>query len=251
MLATAREHHRRSQLIAQRAAREAVRVEGGGLSTVGSVLVTHQVAQAQASEAAVRAMLDEQGIQAPPVASLQQLAFTTSMQALEAMLGVVEDGSIGRLVASLVADAGRAAEHVAVAARPRVQHVRMVNPPCCSRCALLAGRVYPYSSGFLRHPGCDCVMVPTTVANPRFMQDPDDLVRRGLVTGLSKADREALTAGADLGRVVNVRSSAAGLREPGRVLSRAGRLTPEAIYRRAGNDRAAAQQLLAANGYLR
>jgi hypothetical protein len=58
---------------------------------------------------------------------------------------------------------------------------------------VLAGRVYRYSSGFLRHPNCDCTMIPTSLANPAFVHDPVDLMREGQVTGLSKADRRPST----------------------------------------------------------
>lgn len=55
-----------------------------------------------------------------------------------------------------IADAGRGATSVAIAATPKVTgYVRMVNPPTCSRCAILAGRWYRYNRGFERHPRCD------------------------------------------------------------------------------------------------
>jgi hypothetical protein len=128
--------------------------------------------------------------------------------------------------------------------------VRYLSPPSCSRCAVLAGRVYRYSDGFLRHPRCDCTMIPTSIANPAFTHDPVDLARRGLVTGMSKADMRAVDDGADFGRVVNVRLKTAGLGTPGRVLSRAGRPTPEAIYRSAASREDAIQALISA-GYVR
>ncbi len=58
-------------------------------------------------------------------------------------------------VQTQLADAGRAAESVAMTATPAVTgYVRMLNPPSCSRCAVLAGRWYRWNSGFLRHPRC-------------------------------------------------------------------------------------------------
>lgn len=235
---------------------------------IWQALVRFQLAQAVLAPRAVDRMLREQGIDIPPLADLNPAGFTTSRAALDRMLADIEidaqrlaqdldgdlqrstDAEFRRLIASLVTDAGRAAESVTIAARPRVQYVRHLNLPSCSRCAVLAGRVYRYSEGFQRHPGCDCVMIPVTVASPDLTYDIDELVSTGQVTGLSKADRQAIAEGADLGRVVNVRRTAAGLRESGRVLSRNGRMTPEAIYRRTGDDRAAAIALLKANGYL-
>jgi hypothetical protein len=56
-----------------------------------------------------------------------------------------------------VTDAARDATAASIVARPDVGWVRMVNPPCCSRCAVLAGRVYKWNDGFQRHPRCDCL----------------------------------------------------------------------------------------------
>lgn len=197
-------------------------------------------------------MLADQDLDVAADALLNGSAFTSALDDMLAALDKVEtDFAFNRLVESLVQDSGRAAESVAIAARPGVQHVRHLTLPSCSRCAVLAGRVYRYSEGFKRHPGCDCTMIPVTVASPDFTYNLDELVRQGQVTALSKADRRAVLDGADLGRVVNVRRTKAGLTESGRVLRRRDRMTPEAIYRQTGDDREAALALLKAQGYLR
>lgn len=201
------------------------------------------------SQTAVAQMLAEQGIDEATEALLNTLAFTTAADNLAGMLDTADDNGFDQLVASLVQAAGRSAESVATAARPRIGHVRYLSPPSCGRCAVLAGRVYRYSEGFKRHPNCDCVMIPTTLANPAFVHDPTDLIRDGQVTGLSKADLRALADGADLGQVVNVRLRKAGLQEAGRVLSRRGRLTPEGIYA-STKTREEAVAALRAAGYL-
>ncbi len=103
-----------------------------------------------------------------------------------------------------VTDAARDATAASIIARPQIGWVRMVNPPCCSRCAVLAGRVYKWNDGFRRHPRCDCLHIPTTVANADpFMASPAELVRRGQVTDLTRGQRERLDEGADLVRVLN------------------------------------------------
>ena len=57
------------------------------------------------------------------------------------------------IAATQVQDAGRVATGVATVARPAaIGWVRMLNPPSCSRCAVLAGRVYKVNQGFQRHP---------------------------------------------------------------------------------------------------
>lgn len=104
------------------------------------------------------------------------------------------------LVQTQVADAGRDASMAAVTARPRVKWVRFVNPPCCQRCASLAGHVYSHAEGFRRHPGCDCGMLPQTVANP----DATGItIGPGDVKDLTRKQRDAIGAGADFNRVVN------------------------------------------------
>lgn len=215
------------------------------------VLATYQIAQAQIAEQATDLMLSQQGIDVEAEAVLNSAAFTTEASAFAKALEAVEvDRQFDQLVASLVQDVGRSAQSVSIAARPRIGHVRMLTPPSCARCAVLAGRVYRYSTGFLRHPGCDCTMIPTTLANPDYVQDPESLMDRGLVTGLSKADQQAIRDGADFGQVVNVRGRAAGVSESGRVLYRRGRMTPEAIYRSTSTQEEALAALQRA-GYLR
>jgi hypothetical protein len=244
MLRSASSHYRRSALLARRAAAAA---DGASGVALASVLVTHQAAQARMSEQAVADMLTEQGLDVSPAGSLSPLAFTTDAQMLAQMVGPKTD--VARLVESLVQDAGRAAESVATAARADMGHARYLSPPSCARCAILAGRVYRYSDGFKRHTNCDCVMIPTTVANPEFTQDPVDLMERGQIRGLSKADMQAVADGADLNKVVNVRRYSSGLRESGRVLARAGKPTPEGIYRLA-SDQQDAVRMLRRFGYL-
>ncbi|MDO4630867.1 MAG: hypothetical protein Q4A82_01040 [Corynebacterium sp.] len=56
-----------------------------------------------------------------------------------------------------VSDASRAAKSVQMMARPGTGWIRMVRPPCCARCAILAGKkAQSPRVGFARHPGCDC-----------------------------------------------------------------------------------------------
>lgn len=250
-LASARRNFGLSVLIARRAVREARKVRTQGASAVAAVVVAHQLANARTSQTAVAEMLAEQEIDAAADALLNLLSFTTSTETLDQMLAQIKvDFEFDRLVESIVQDAARAAESVAVAVRRDVYHVRFVNPPCCSRCAILSGRIYRFSDGFLRHPGCDCSMIPTTVASP-FRTLPSELVRDGQVTGLSKADMQALEDGADLNQVVNIRRREAGLIEAGQALTRGGRPTPAGIYRRAGDDRDEALRLLNLYGYIR
>lgn len=102
-----------------------------------------------------------------------------------------------------VRDSERIATSLGSAVRPAVYgSTRMVNPPCCERCAVLAGRVYRWDAGFLRHPHCDCTSVPAERgAEPS--EDPRELFDKGQIRGMSKADTRAINDGADMGQVIN------------------------------------------------
>ncbi|HET7386992.1 MAG TPA: hypothetical protein VFJ19_10055 [Nocardioidaceae bacterium] len=223
------------------------------MTAIAGVVVAHQMAQARMGQTAVAEMLAEQGIRAAADALLNLPAFTTSQQALGGMLEQIPDGAdfeFERLVQSLIQDAGRAAESVATAVREDVGWVRQLTPPSCSRCVVLAGRVYRWSDGFLRHPGDDCITVAVRDGDETRTVDPLELYRNGQVRGLSKADAQALEDGADFNQVVNVRSKKAGLSEAGEVLSRAGRPTPAGIYRASAGDHDKALALLARHRYI-
>lgn len=60
---------------------------------------------------------------------------------------------LAMFVQSTLQDTGRAAVTAGMQARPAVTgYVRVLTPPSCSRCAILAGRWYRKSAGFARHP---------------------------------------------------------------------------------------------------
>lgn len=250
-LRTADRYYAQSAALARRAARRA-----WSAASVGAAVLTiqqHQAAQAIEASAAATAMLAEQGITERPTATINALAFTSSTDMLTGMLAAVDTDTrwqFDRLVEALVHDAGRTAQSVDTTSRQHVQHVRHLSPPSCSRCAVLAGRVYRYSEGFQRHPGCDCTMVPVTAASPDLTYDPEQMARDGLVTGLSKADMRALDDGADFNQLVNARLRRGGIRDSGEVLRRGNRPTPAGIYRQAGT-RAEAVDLLRRYQYLR
>lgn len=247
----ARRHYLWSALLAQRAVREARKVRSQGMRAVGAVIASHQIVAASQAPVAVAQMLLEQEVKERAQALLVSPEFTTALADVTAMAEqIATDYEFDRLVSSLVQDAGRTAESVAVTVTPHVEYVRFLNLPSCSRCAVLAGRIYRYSTGFQRHPGCDCIMLPVTVANDQYVHDPVELMKAGQITDLSKADRKAILDGADFGRVTNARLRNGGVRDSGLVLSRAGRPTPAAIYR-ATNSRDEAIAALIAAGYVR
>lgn len=176
------------------------------------------------------------------------------------------------IVRTQVADAGRLAAGVDAASRAGVGYVRMLNPPSCSRCVVLAGRRYRYNQGFRRHPQCDCVHELATTKRLSAAESEGLLVDQyEYFDSLSEAEQnriftnsgaEAIRAGADMNRVVNSRRGmeiAGRRRDPTTVELTGtrrnaqrypdGRLSPEGIYDQA-SSREEAVRLLEQNGYL-
>lgn len=205
---------------------------------------TFQVAAASEVPPYTAAALTEQGADSDPAGDLEPRALAgvaSDGRALDTLLtqslvattraaaaGAAPDralqlgeSTLTMLAATQVADAGRAAEHVAMTVEPAVTgYVRMLVPPACGRCAVLAGRTYRRATAFARHPHCDCRMVPAAEDIPLDLTtDP-----RRYFHSLSQADQTryfttagaaAIRAGADIGQVVNARRGASGLDAPG------------------------------------
>lgn len=251
MLTSARRQYVEQQKLSALGLAQARRNATRGSATVARVVSRYQAASALLALESAPLVLAEQGIDAASAGRVATAALLTGSAAVDMLDKVAADAAFDRLVLSLIRDAGRTAQSVDLATRPAVTgYVRSLNPPSCLRCAVLAGRVYRYSTGFLRHPRCDCLMTPTNEAvGADLVTDATQLVRDGLVRGLSRADVAAVNDGADLGRVVNVRRREAGLTVGGTVLARAGRLTPAGIYRIA-SDKAEALTLFRRYGYV-
>src|SRR5574337_646479 len=89
-------------------------------------------------------------------------------------------------VQTTIADTARQAASVSIAARPKTGWIRMVNPPCCQRCAVLAGKLFKWNQGFQRHPRCDCRHIPHAESDPL---DPDIFIGPEDVKDLTKVQR--------------------------------------------------------------
>jgi hypothetical protein len=124
---------------------------------------------------------------------------------------------LDRIVATEVSDAARVATGVAVVGdRAARGYVRMLTPPSCSRCVVLAGRWYAVNAGFLRHPQCDCVHIPAAEdIRDEVRTDPtqyfDSLTEAQQDAAFTKAGAQAIRDGADIAQVVNARRGAAGI----------------------------------------
>jgi hypothetical protein len=259
---------------------------GRFIGRLSVILQGAQRAAAQTADSYVDRVLEAQGVHTNPAGRVSSAAFSgvaSDGRSLDGLLinpvisakyAVAQGADRPRALASgaatldmtlrtQVADAGRVATGVAVAARPRTGYTRMVVGDSCPRCVILAGRFYRYSAGFLRHPRCDCIHIPTVedVADD-VTTNPRAAFEAGRVKGLSKADEQAIRDGADMAQVVNARSGmyVAGGRKltragttrrgtAGRRLNGAARLMPEEIYREA-KSRDEALNMLRVNGYL-
>jgi hypothetical protein len=152
------------------------------------------------------------------------------------------------LTRTQVADAGRGAAGVDTATRRNTGYVRMLNPPSCSRCSILAGRFYRWNAGFNRHPKCDCIHVASTRnaieggKSEGLVHDPYEYFKslspEEQDRNYTRAGAQAIRDGGDIFQVVNSRRGM----KPGGLVTTEGtskrgnfgrngpRLTPEAIY---------------------
>lgn len=186
-----------------------------------------QLAAATAGAAYVPEALTQQGIDIAPQARVRPAAFAGVASDGRALAGLLEgsvvaakravtrglDGGdalangqqwLETVLRGAVTDAARDAAAVEVAARPRVRWVRVVNPPCCVRCAVLATNVHYWNQPLPRHPRCDCFARPITDVSPdEHFTDPKQLYDRGLITDLSPAERARIDDGENLVKVLN------------------------------------------------
>ena len=111
---------------------------------------------------------------------------------------------------TVLSDTGRHGESLAMGVRPVGGYVRMLVPPSCSRCAILAGAWYRSKQPFDRHPGCDCRHIPAseavgndlTVNVAEYFDSLTDAEQNRIFTN---AGAEAIRNGADINQVVNAR----------------------------------------------
>ncbi|MGW8327306.1 VG15 protein [Streptomyces sp. NPDC055897] len=228
-----------------------------------------------------------------PLASLLQLPAITTARSLAAgesaeLAAVRGLTQMAMMTSTQIADTSRAATSVAMAAHPRCRaYVRVVRLPACARCIVLSGRTYSYSTGFKRHPKCDCGMQPMTDDEWREhgSGSPTDLFRQMSPAEqrkrLGAAGVKALENGADLGQLVNARrgmATAVTGRGPMKVTNegitkrgigakamkatfekgprqryeraREARLMPETIFKLAGDNREHQIAMLKKHGYI-
>lgn len=175
---------------------------------------------------------------------------------------------IEQILRTELADSARQATSLGIAARDGLGYVRMLVPPSCPRCVIMAGRKFRWNDGFQRHPNCDCIHVPAdkSIADDLLI-DPkvyfDSLSPTDQDATFGKAGAQAIRDGSDMSRVVNARRGMSTTVISGRQLRttterartrggrrRGPRLMPESIYALSNGDRSEAQRLLTLHGYL-
>lgn len=141
-------------------------------------------------------------------------------RAPEVNLASIRDGWVNAGLAALttraqtvIADTSRVATGLGIISRPGVGYTRMLVGSSCSRCAILAGRVYRSRDAFDRHPRCDCRHIAARASD---LEDRT-VDARSYFESLSQSeqDREftaagaqAIRDGADPAQVVNARRGA-------------------------------------------
>ena len=183
------------------------------------------------------------------------------------------DRRLEGMVRGMVADAGRKTTSITMATRFTGGYTRMLTAPACRRCVILAGRWYRWNAGFLRHPRCDCVHIPTKsqqwATDEGFIADPYEYFE-SLSTAeqdrlLGPGNAAAVRDGADIFQVVNattrrtasstplsydgLTTTASTSRRRGIYRGTGERLTPEGIYAKA-SSKAEARRLLEQHGYI-
>lgn len=168
-----------------------------GIATIGEELLGLQVLSASLADAYVAQALEAQGADADREADvnpagwadltdgggswLRNLVFAP----LSAAGAAVEQGASAELalarmqtVASSVVltglrDTARSSVQTGMQASRSAKHyVRMLRPPSCARCAILAGKRSSRVKAFPRHDHCDCVNVPVAEDSDDFTTNP-------------------------------------------------------------------------------
>ena len=123
--------------------------------------------------------------------------------------------SLAQATQTIISDTSRSVKSASMLARD-VGYIRVLTPPSCPRCAVLAGKFHRNpTADFKRHPGCDCTQMPYDrdaehagrFANLHFDAGVyfRQLSSRDQDKWLGKASAEAVRQGADLNQVVNSR----------------------------------------------
>jgi hypothetical protein len=179
-----------------------------------------------------------------------------AIQAGDTVAGALDKGGswlVGTTLTAL-ADTRRQVYHADIIQRTGLGYTRMLNPPSCSRCAVLAGKFYHWNAGFKRHPRCDCIHIPTRESLAEdTTTDPTEyfnsLSTAEQDAAFTKTGARAIRDGADVSRVVNVNQRGLATAKGNLRFGTPSRMTVDDIYRQAGT-RSNAIRLLEREGYV-
>lgn len=153
-------------------------------------------------------------------------------------------------VSTTLSDTARQSEALGIGVRPVSGYVRMVVPPSCARCIILAGKHVASSVAFQRHPGCDCRHMPASagIAAQHTLNARDyfeSLTSTQQEATFGKAGAQAIRAGADPGQVVNARRGMQASQVGGRqvMTTTEGTTRRGQAYRRIGTEHGAARDV--------
>lgn len=214
------------------------------------------------------AVLAETGQTAEPIGALAPAAFLTSAPDGRPIASMLEQSVVKAKVAvgsgmtadraligagqwltmatlTTLADTRRMVYQADIIQRPTLTgFTRMLNPPSCKDCAILAGKWFRWNTGFQRHPNCDCIHIPAAEniagdlrTDPNALFDSMSPAEQEKTFGRSEA--RALREGADIYKVVN---------QSNRKLSTAHSAIDD-IYRNAGT-RSNAVKMLQEQGFI-
>ena len=172
----------------------------------------------------------------------------------------------GRILAGLIGsqttrDIARESVEIAMVAEPKVTgYVRYLVAPSCGRCAVLAGRVYPWSAGFLRHPRCDCQHRPIVNSERPAARSSVEGSASSYFKSLSEADQnkhfgvdvaERIRSGESMSRAVNADRTMWRANYPAsRTVGDLPRPIVNAVMAQANGDRAKAVEALRGYGLI-
>lgn len=167
-----------------------------------------------------------------PILAKQRVA--GGMTALEARASA--SAWLTGVTLTMLADTRRDIFQTDIVQRPQITgYVRMLNPPSCSRCAILAGKRFLWNQGFQRHPNCDCIHIPASeqVAGD-LTTDPykyfESLSGKDQDRIFGKHQAQAVRDGADIYRVENTRLRGLGTAKGNARYGTPNRRTVEDIY---------------------
>lgn len=228
VLLSADEHYRRQQRIVAAGVLAARKARQTSLDQLVRIVTAYQLVAVREAAASIEPMLVEQGITSAPagtVAATSLAGYATDGRTLNGLFAMATtDYMFDLMAANQIQGMARYAESIATTVNYGAEgYVRMLNPPSCARCAVLAGKFYRWSSGFRRHPNCDCVHIPSTEnlsgdlrTDPQLAIDNGLIQRRytytdangntttRMVNDLTRDQLRALEDGGDVSQVINI-----------------------------------------------